>query len=104
MRCLRTPCVNKNYHFYINESLPIRATHLLVFTRNDSGQMSVGTSYKILDEKKSLSKATLILKISPSEEGILKGEDKPNKYGEIDDFKGDYKEKVSVVENDKNKD
>jgi uncharacterized membrane protein YhaH (DUF805 family) len=36
--------------------------------------------------------------------GILKGEDKPNKYGEIDDFKGDYKEKVSVVENDKNKD
>ena len=36
--------------------------------------------------------------------GILKGEDKPNKYGEIDDFKGDYKEKVSVVENDRNKD
>ena len=36
--------------------------------------------------------------------GILKGQDKPNKYGEIDDFKGDYKEKVSVVENDKNKD
>ena len=81
-RGLTAPWRNPSYRIQIDENLPPAATHLLVFTRNEEGQMSEGISYALKLEEGEVPRAELLLRLRPSEPGMITGDVEITRVGE----------------------
>ena len=73
-RGINQPWTEPGYFVEIDKRLPPDATHLMVFTRNEEGQMSEGVAFKLeTGEEEVLPRVSMKWEPTESEEGFIAG-------------------------------
>ncbi len=73
-RGINQPWTEPGYFVEIDKRLPPDATHLMVFTRNEEGQMSEGVAFKLeTEEEEVLPRVSMKWEPTESEEGFIAG-------------------------------